>query len=654
MKWQRILFLLSFPAAIIPSTEGQEAITIDPLQTYQEFRGFGTCLTPWVTDMVNLYKSSSFQEIYTTEMGMNLLRVDVMPYVHPEVSNAADISYENFNIRSGGQQHAGNERTGVFLDFAKAIHGINPDVKVIQTVWSFPGWMKTNNSHLNGGTIKPSHYAHAARYLIEHIRLFESEGVPTLAVSFANEPQFAQFYNSQVIEPEDYAAFLAVLGPAMEEAGYGDVLIYGPEHMTHDSDENANYLEAIFSHPTAGAYLDAFASHGYRDGVIFDPSLPDSGYIRTRVQDPNGLEFWMTEAGSGGHAYHNALEELGVMIHEHLTTAETSLFTPWQVTGSGETEHNLMVLGEHRPKSRVLQHYARAVRPGMVQVGVEHDGDLRVAAFADPDAGTLGIVILNLRGFDTSTNLNLRWMDSGEFEVRRMVQARPFEILSPVSLSDGEMSVPVPGDGILSLYGENLDFGSLPEREAFQIAYGAGELEIPGYAQDITLRVEAPDGYSWEGAFSADRIARFERDWDSGTGSGYLRIRIAGNPSESDFRRLVVSANDRRVTLKQRPKEDPPVTFWERLAPEIGMEFKATENLNPGDHGIGLIEDSAWPYVYSVAMEGWLFVDIESEVNGIRAYDFNGERWLWLSNELGWSYEYADGTWIPVSGVNES
>ncbi|NBD39028.1 MAG: hypothetical protein GVY10_10705, partial [Verrucomicrobia bacterium] len=480
-------------------------VRLDPVVGGQVFRGFGTCLVPWVGDMVRLYETQRFQEIYATELNFNLLRVDVMPYVHPEVTDPDDIRYQNFNIRSGGQQHADNARAGIFLDFAREIHAENPDTRVLLTVWSFPDWIKTNNSHLNGGAPKPTHYEHAAALLTEYVKQYEDEGVPVLGVSFANEPQFPQFYNSQVIDPAPYADILSVVGKRLEDAGKGHVMIYGPEHMTSDLGQNKSYVRAITAHEDAAGYLDAFASHGYLDGITSDPSSTAAARLWNEIARPNGWEFWMTEGGTGGHSYDASLDELAGMIHHHLAEANASVFTPWQVSGSERSEHNLMEMSTFTQKTRAMQHYSSVIEAGMTHIPTTSDGNVRTTAFGNRATGELGIVLLNVENSAEEVTLDVSYLDLANFDGVRTTRASAFEDLGTIPVSDGTATLTLPARSIVSLSAEDVSFEDIP---VFTVNNGERLLQVPGYASELSIPVAIEDeAYPWSASLSSRRWA---------------------------------------------------------------------------------------------------------------------------------------------------
>ena len=656
MKYSTLLLLSAL--AFASNATFADTVTVDPLQRHQTFRGFGTCLVSYSAPLISLYQSENFQRIYTEEIGMNLLRVDVGPYVHPQVANAEDIHYQNFNFTSGGQQHATNARAQVFLDFAKAIHNINPDVKVLLTVWSFPDWMKTNNSHLNGGSIRTSHYKHAAALLTEYVKLYKAEGIPVLGISFANEPQFAQFYNSQVIDPEPYANMLAVLGEWLDAAGIDDVMIYGPEHMTGDTAMNSAYASAINNNERARKYLDAFASHGYTNGINTDPSSTAPALLWDRVIQPNGWEFWMTEAGTGGSSsftHDNSIDQLAGMIHNHLASANASVFSPWQVTDTAASEHNLMVNANQTSKSRVMQHYARTILPGMRRLQTYDSGSIMPTVFMNQEDGDVGIVLLNATNAVKVVDISFPSFPDTAFTTRSNRSGNEWETLANTQMVDGALTVSVPAKGMISLSASGLDLSGVSSEEDFQVGDEAFIIQVPGYASQLTLPIVAPEDYEWTAALSGIRWSTFEGKSGASfteTGDGQIVINFAANGSLTSTRDVTLAVNSREYIIQQQPfseEPQPDKSWWDAVTPDNSTQTRDTSLLDSSAPGIGWIHDVAWPYAFSYSLQSWVHFTV-GEKDGFYAYRFDTNSWLWGSNAWGWYYDFNTG-WHPFNAT---
>lgn len=68
---------------------------------------------------------------------------------------------------------------------------LNPEIKLMASPWSAPGWMKTSGSMI-AGELKQEYYQAYADYFVRYIQAFEKHGLPTYAVTPQNEPLLNQ------------------------------------------------------------------------------------------------------------------------------------------------------------------------------------------------------------------------------------------------------------------------------------------------------------------------------------------------------------------------------------------------------------------------------------------------------------------------------
>lgn len=59
----------------------------------------------------------------------------------------------------------------------------NEPIKFIITYWTPPAFMKTNNSHKNGGHVKPEYYDDLGSYTVDMLNKFSEIGINIYAVS---------------------------------------------------------------------------------------------------------------------------------------------------------------------------------------------------------------------------------------------------------------------------------------------------------------------------------------------------------------------------------------------------------------------------------------------------------------------------------------
>jgi len=406
-----------------PRPRGDGPVEIDPDRTAQTIHGFGTCLISWVPELADYYRSDAFADFYLDRLGASMLRVSLWgPACPGPVEDPADLRFEEFDLDADGG------RARLFLDVARKLKQRDPNIRIVGSVWSPPPWMKLNRS-LNdtdrrSGSIQgdryliegepttnrldPAYREHFTRWIVEMVKLHAARGAPLDAVSLANEPMFTQWYESCVWTAADYARAVADADAALERAGFGEVKLFGPETMTKHNWAIANplYVRELTQGAGRGAAgepaLDVFATHGYVDGLRGDPSRRSVVEFR-RLIERHGRPFWISEAGTGPHAFAQVLEHFGAQVFNALRYGEASAFLPWQVVGGeGPSEHNLAFFEGGRErwtgKTHVAAHFFRHVRPGSRRVELpvtSPDDPLQLAAFADAARGALTLIAIN-------------------------------------------------------------------------------------------------------------------------------------------------------------------------------------------------------------------------------------------------------------------
>ncbi len=142
----------------------------------------------------------------------------------------------------------------------KQARGVNPDLFLLASPWSPPGWMKANGSML-GGSMRKHDFAAYAKYFVKFLQAYEAAGVPVQAVTIQNEVDTDQDGRmpaclwGQEYETEFVARHL---GPQFA-ANKIDTRIWILDH-------NYNLwgrAMASLEEPAVNRYVDGVAWHGY-------------------------------------------------------------------------------------------------------------------------------------------------------------------------------------------------------------------------------------------------------------------------------------------------------------------------------------------------------------------------------------------------------
>src|SRR2546430_1692480 len=98
----------------------------------------------------------------------------------------------------------------------------------VNDAWSAPGYMKTNGSESNGGSLCGTTGASCssgdwrqayANYLTQHAKFWASVGLTPSYVGFVNEPSLTTSYSSMLVNASQAASFLSVFSPTLKASG---------------------------------------------------------------------------------------------------------------------------------------------------------------------------------------------------------------------------------------------------------------------------------------------------------------------------------------------------------------------------------------------------------------------------------------------------
>jgi glucosylceramidase len=271
------------------SSKSNPAIAIDPDKTYQEILGFGAALTDaacyTLSQLPEEARSELLQDFFhPSKMGLQVCRIcigasDYARNAYSFDEGDPDPEMKRFSIEHDQQY---------ILPLLRSIRQVNPNLFLLASPWSPPGWMKPNSSML-GGCIHPVSFPAYARYFTRFLQAYAEAGVPVQAVTIQNEVDTEQ--NGRMpaclFSQEQEVGFVAEhLGPAFEQNKLSTKIWI--------IDHNYNlWGRAIceLEDPRVRQYVDGVAWHGY----VGEPSA------MTKVHDafPDKHTYW-TE---GGPAY---------------------------------------------------------------------------------------------------------------------------------------------------------------------------------------------------------------------------------------------------------------------------------------------------------------------------------------------------------------
>jgi glucosylceramidase len=271
-------------------------IDVDPSRRYQQITGFGASITDASAYLIQQKMTAPQREALLADLfgapsaglGLSFTRLTIgasdFSRTHYSFDDmppgATDPELKHFSI---------DPNRADVLPVVKAALAVNPQLKVMASPWSAPGWMKSTGSLIQG-TLKPEAYAPFAAYLSKYVSAYAAEGVPIFALTLQNEPHFEpKNYPGMRVDPAQRAAFIGGhLGPLLARE-HPDVRILDWDHNWDEPGSPA----AVLRDPVANRYVAGVAWHCYGGDVRVQAALHDTWPDK---------ETWFTECSGGGWA----------------------------------------------------------------------------------------------------------------------------------------------------------------------------------------------------------------------------------------------------------------------------------------------------------------------------------------------------------------
>lgn len=257
---------------------GVPTIQVDETKSYQQMLGFGAAMTDASAYLIQHKLSAQTREALlqdlfgrTSGIGLSFMRLpmgasdfSLRHYSYDDMpGTTTDSALAHFSIDADRPDK---------LPLIRRALAINPEIKMMASPWSPPGWMKTTNSLIKG-TLLPKYYDSFADYFVKFIRAYGAEGVPIYAISLQNEPNF---------EPDNYPgmrldakARAAVIGNHFGPRFAGE----GINTLIWDWDHNWDLPQQpldVLSDATARKYVQGVAWHCYGGDVAAQSTVHDA------------------------------------------------------------------------------------------------------------------------------------------------------------------------------------------------------------------------------------------------------------------------------------------------------------------------------------------------------------------------------------------
>lgn len=386
---------------------GKSRIAIDGTRQFQEIVGFGASLTDssaWLIQhkLDARQRDALLRELFGRDdggLGLSFSRLTI---------GASDFSRHHYSLADTPdgtpdpelKHFSIDENRGDVIPVARAMLAVNPQLKIMASPWSAPGWMKDTNGLIQG-TLLPQYYDAFSRYLLKYVDAYAAEGIPIFALTVQNEPDY---------EPKDYPGMRLNapararligdhLGPMIAARGSGP-LIFDWDHNWDKPQEPLGVLGDAKANP----HVAAVAWHCYGGEVAAQSPVHDA------FPDKDA---YMTECSGGDWEPVRSgglpLQMKNIIIRSARHWARGALF--WNLAldenngpyaGGCDTCRGVVTIDSRTgaitrtDEYYALAHASRFVRQGAHRIASSETGDdLDNVAFRNADDGSLVLLIAN-------------------------------------------------------------------------------------------------------------------------------------------------------------------------------------------------------------------------------------------------------------------
>jgi len=443
-----------FTLVVDSPASAASTVTVDGATKYQTIDGFGVSEAFGQANSIRNAPSATRQQaldlLFNTSSGAGF---SILRSLIPSDSGSIEPNRPSSPSATPSYVWSGNDAQDQgqlwLAKQAKSSYGVKT---FYNDAWSAPGYMKTNGSESNGGSLCGTPGASCssgdwrqayANYLVQHAKYWSAAGVTPYAVGFVNEPTLTTSYSSMLVNSSQAASFLSVFGPAMSASGLST-------KVACCDTLGFNLLPAYVSAAGSSA-AGLWTSHGYSNG----PSSPVSA---------GGRSVWESEWGVNGSTWTNVWDTTGEAsgitwaqrLHTAMTGANLQAFLYWW--GVSSTNHDSSLIGLNgstlTPSKRyyAMANYSRYIRPGAVRIGASSpDGNLKTSAYRNAD-GSVVIVALNTASSSTSTSFAVSntGLSNGTVAAYVTNGSASMSAQSTVGLAAGSFSATVPARSLVT------------------------------------------------------------------------------------------------------------------------------------------------------------------------------------------------------------
>ena len=419
----------------------QNQILLNRTDIKQTIWGFGGSANHPVQDLNTKFSTANqkivLDKLFRTDSdnaGLSIVRLEVNPFRSTDTDPNNRIQYTHEPADGVWDWNTDQYQRWFAQEAIKRSNGVH----FFACPWSPPGWMKSNNSPTNGGSLNAAFYDKYATYLKTYVDYYRNNlGFDIRWVSVQNEPTNSTTYASCTYSYSAMDIVAAKVADAIHELNQG-VMVGGPEGATRGislnfmnamSNATKNKLDFIVTHDYTGATnaLSGFGkpvintevwSESGTDDITITDGIRWANAIKAALvsrNEPGWLYWWLLDANSGAQ---------GLVVIK----SSTVVFPK-----------RLYAIGQ----------FSRFMREGDLRIdATSTNNNLQVVATKNTD-GKASILVIN--NSSSSINSTINGLSTEILEVYRTSATENLTKLQDISISSNTVNISFPGQSITTL-----------------------------------------------------------------------------------------------------------------------------------------------------------------------------------------------------------
>ena len=453
--------MVAFTDFVSSPTDGRPMIGVSETVMYQQVEGFGASITDssaWLLHrkLNSAVQTEVMQKLFdpVNGIGLSFLRnpmgaSDFARLIYSYDDNpddASDPTLPHFTV---------THDLADIVPLTRWAQQLNPELVLMGTPWSAPGWMKTNGDmrYMSGGSLRPEYYQHYANYFVKYLQSYQQQGLNVNYISLQNEPGCCtgNMTPGMDMSGEEARTFLKdYLLPAMRANSITttQILLLDYNWSNHRWVDDVDDSDSLTQDPL----IEGIAWHGYEDlpGIIMQSEYHDKyPWLGTYLTEHSGGD-WVCnqmrqdflEIVAQMRNWSRSFVKWNLALNQYggpTLTSDRSTCTPLVTVHTDGVRAGQV---DYTIEYYTLGHLSKFVLPGAYRIGSSENKELPNVAFKNPD-GSKALIVYNdtpvaktisvvwgMRSFTytvpSAAGLTFKWSGTQEGTTPTVVESTPY------------------------------------------------------------------------------------------------------------------------------------------------------------------------------------------------------------------------------------